>query len=81
MITAEKLESLTTLGPKSLAKILDKSGYSMCSFQTAKFVGITNAGQFCYLATWFDESGTGNLEKSKVFITYDHSTETMSAEF
>ena len=80
MITAETLNTLTNMGPKGLAVILDQSGYSMCAFKSAKFLGITNGGQFCYKVTYHDENGEGEAV-GKVFVKYDHSTHAMTADF
>lgn len=81
MITAEKLTEVTTLTRHDLAKILDTSGYSMCAFETATFLGITNGGQFCYRVTYWDEAGTGDHEVSKVFVSLDQTTGTVTADF
>lgn len=81
MILADTLTYLTTFTPKVLAQVLDKSGYSMCSFKTAEFLGITNGGQFCYRVTYFDEAGTGQDEVGKVFISYDSATGAVTADF
>lgn len=81
MLTAEKIQKLITLSPAGLSKALQRSGYSGCAFETSKFLGITNGGQFCYSATFFDESGTGEIESTKVFISYDHGTEAVVADF
>lgn len=80
MITADQLKTVTTLGPKGLAVVLDQSGYSMCAFKTATFLGITNGGQFCYRVTYYDENGLGE-EVGKVFVTFDHSTGGITADF
>jgi len=81
MIMADTLQYLVTLTPKLLAKILDASGYSMCSFQTAKFVGLTTGGEFCYKVTYFDETGTGENEVGKVFVKYDTQSHAITADF
>jgi hypothetical protein len=69
MLTADKVKVLTTLDRSSLARILDHSGYSMCSFKSAEFLGITNGSQFCYKVVYFDEAGTGEDEVGKVFVS------------
>lgn len=81
MLTADKLKALTELGPKGLAVFLDQSGYSMCAFETAKFLGITNGGQLCYQVSYFDDAGTNELELGKVFISYDHVNDRVTADF
>ncbi len=55
MITAEMLQSCSSLTKDDLVQILDTSGYSMCAFETAKFLGLTDSGQYCYEVTFFDE--------------------------
>jgi hypothetical protein len=81
MITADTLKGMMSFTTKDLAKILDVSGYSMCSFETAKFLGLTNGNQFCYQVTYFDEAGTGENESAKVFVSLDQETGFLSAEF
>jgi hypothetical protein len=81
MILADTVATLTTFSPKGLAQVLDKSGYSMCSFKTAQFLGITNSGDFCYRVTYFDEAGTGQDEVGKVFVRYDSVNGFITAEF
>lgn len=81
MITADKVKILAELGPKGLAVFLAQSGYSGCSFKTAKFLGITNGGQFCYQATYYDEAGTGETETTKVFLSYDHVNDSVTADY
>jgi hypothetical protein len=81
MILADTLAYLTTFTPKTLAKVLDTSGYKMCSFKTVKFLGMTNGGQFCYSVTYFDEAGTGQDEVGKVFVSYDHANNSITADF
>jgi hypothetical protein len=81
MITADTLIELINFTPKDLARVLDTSGYTMCAFETAKFLGITNGGQFCYKVTYFDEAGTGDHEVGKVFVSLDQSTGELTADF
>lgn len=81
MLTADKVKLLTTMGATSLKMTLASSGYTGCAFKSAKFLGITNGGQFCYQATYFDDAGTGEDETCKVFITYDHANDRITADF
>ena len=81
MITAERLQTLTTFTPKALGVALAQSGYTGCSFETAEFLGITNGGQFCYKVTYFDEAGTGENEVGKVFLTYHSDVGYVTADF
>jgi hypothetical protein len=80
MILADTLKTLTSMGPKALARVLDVSGYSMCSFKSAEFLGITNGGEFCYKVTYHDDAGTGE-EVGKVFVKYDQINHAMTADF
>ena len=80
MITADTLKTLTSFGPKGLSVVLDNSGYSMCAFKAAEFLGITNGGQFCYKVTYYDDNGEGEAV-GKVFVTYDHATHSITADF
>lgn len=81
MIMADTLQYLSTLTPRHLTKILDASGYPMCSFETAKFLGLTNSGEFCYKVTYFDEAGTGENEVGKVFVKYNTENHAIAADF
>ena len=81
MLTADKVKVLTSLDRSSLARILDRSGYSMCSFKSTEFVGITNAGQFCYKVVYFDDAGSGEDEVGKVFVNYDHASDRITADY
>lgn len=81
MITARTLKGLISFTTKDLQKILDTSGYSMCSFETAEFLGMTNGGQFCYKVTYYDETGTEEVETGKVFVSLDQTTGVVTADF
>lgn len=80
MITAEKLQTLITFTPEALARALSVSGYKGVSFETAKFLGITNAGQFCYSVSYFDEN-LGGEAQDKVFLSYDPSAGSVKADY
>ena len=80
MILAAELNKYATLDRYDLAKILARSGYMGMSFESAKFLGITNSGDFCYSVQYFDESGTGEVEVAKVYISKS-ATGDMAAEF
>ena len=68
MITADKLALLTNMPAAMLTEGIRQSGYKKDSFTSAKFVGITNAGEFAYLAVFPVEGGT---DSCKVFVNYD----------
>jgi hypothetical protein len=59
---------------------LHHSGYKDAQFKTAKFVGITNGGQFCYGVTFQDEESMGTGQ-GKVFLTYDPVAGKVSADY
>ena len=80
MLTADKLKTLTSLGPAGLTTILKQFGYKKASFKTATFIGITNGGQLCYSVTSEDPNGKGDDPVSKAFIGYDHVTNTITAD-
>ena len=80
MILATEVDKFTTLSRYDLVKILAQSGYSGMSFESAKFLGITNGGDFCYSATFFDDAGTGEVETVKIYVNKD-ATGNLVAEF
>jgi len=80
MILAAELNKYATLDRYDLANILARSGYMGISFESVKFLGITNGGDFCYSVQYFDESGTGEIEVAKVYISKS-ATGDMVAEF
>ena len=80
MITADTLKTLTEMGPKGLSVILSQSGYSGNSFKSAKFLGITNGGQFCYKVTYHDDNGEGDAV-GKVFVKYNTADHSITADF
>ena len=80
MILAAELNKYATLDRYDLANILARSGYMGMSFESAKFLGITNGGDFCYSVQYFDESGTGEVEVAKVYVKKS-ATGHITAEF
>ena len=80
MILADTLKLLTGMGPTALSQVLDKSGYTMCSFKSAKFLGMTNGGQFCYSVTYYNKHTEGE-DVGKVYVNYDQASGFMTAEF
>ena len=67
MITPEKLKELISYNAPTLTKLAKESGYKCPAFSSCKFLGITNGGQFCYMAVFLVEGGT---DSTKVFITH-----------
>ena len=78
MITAETLAVLTTYSPQYLTKAAQLSGWKGPVFSSCKFLGITNGGQFCYMAVFQVEGGT---DSTKVFLTYDHTEDRVIADY
>lgn len=68
MILAETLKTLTTFTTHALAMALHHSGYKGAKFNSAKFLGMTNAGQFCYSVTYIEHDAE---QTGKVFLSYD----------
>ena len=67
MITAERLALLTSYNAGALHKALGKKAEDF-EFVGAKFLGITNGGQFCYRVVHAVKGGT---DSGKVFLTYN----------
>ena len=78
MITAEKLETLTTFTPGALTRAINWAGYKGDMFTSAKFLGITNGGQFCYWVVFHVEGGT---DSTKVFLSYNPTDGTVKADY
>lgn len=78
MITAETLQTLTSFTAPALSRAIQDTGYKEDKFTSAKFLGITNGGQFCYYVVFHVEGGT---DSTKVFLTYNHADGTVSAEY
>jgi hypothetical protein len=78
MITADTLEVLTTYSPQYLTRAAQNAGYKGPAFTGAKFIGITNGGQFCYTAVFQVKDGT---DSTKVFLTYDHAEDRVFADY
>ena len=78
MITADTLKILTTFTPQGLYGSVQDAGYKGPEFTSCRFLGITNAGQFCYMAVFQVKGGT---DSTKVFLTYDHIHSSVSADY
>jgi hypothetical protein len=68
MITAEQLKMLTTRTATELTNTARDSKYKGAAFTAARFLGITNGGQFCYTASFPVKGGVGS---TKVFLTFN----------
>jgi hypothetical protein len=78
MITAEALKTLTSFTAPALSRAIQDAGYKGDKFTGAKFLGITNGGQFCYLCTYTVEGGT---DSCKVFLTYNPAEGRVTADY
>lgn len=67
MITAETLQTLTTFTAPALTRAMCLAGYGDQGYTTARFLGLTNAGQFCYQCTRPDGDAVHTV---KVFLTH-----------
>lgn len=76
MITADKVKMLTEMGPKGLNALLGEQARDLV-FTGAKFLGITNGGQFCYTVTFQVKGGT---DSTKVFLDYNHTMDKVFAD-
>ena len=79
MITVETLARLTNMTTDDLTQAFERAGYQDESFITARFIGITNAWQFCYSVQYTDEDE--GLITNKVFLTYNPVHDTVTAEY
>jgi hypothetical protein len=80
MITAERLQTLTTFTPVALARGLELSGYKDVEFNTAEFLGITNGGQFCYRVTFYNDH-IQEEDTGKVYLTYDQAVGSVKVDY
>ena len=77
MITANKLALLINMPPVMLTQLLQASGYKKDRVTEAKFLGLTNAGQFCYE---IDYDNFGTKEYRKMFLTYNPTADKVTAD-
>jgi hypothetical protein len=78
MVTADKLKLLTNFPAFMLTTLIQQAGYKKDKFNTAKFLGITNGGQFCYSVTYVEDGEDCN---TKVFLNYDSVADAVSADY
>jgi hypothetical protein len=78
MILASKLAELTSYTPAALTRILNASGYKRDVVTEARFLGMTNGGQFCYRVDYDD---FGELVQVNMFVKYDPATGKVTADF
>ena len=78
MITADTLKTLISYTAQDLTREAQRCGYKGPEFTGAKFLGITNGGQFCYMAVFQVKGGT---DSTKIFLTYDHAEDRVIADY
>ena len=78
MVTADKLKLLTNFPAFMLTTLIQQAGYKKDKFNTAKFLGITNGGQYCYSVTYIEDNEEYN---TKVFLTYDPVADMITADY
>jgi hypothetical protein len=78
MITAQKLQYLTTLPHQLLEDSLPKSRRNSAKFRGSRFLGISNAGQFVYEVLTFTDCEDAAVEK--VFVSYDPAADRVSVD-
>ena len=69
MITADTLTTLISFTAPALTRAAQLAGYKGPDFTSCKFIGITNAGHFCYTVVFQVKGGT---DSTKVFLDYNH---------
>jgi hypothetical protein len=79
MILAETLATLTQFSAPALTRAINLAGYKEDKFIGARFLGMTNGGQFCYTVTYKTEDR--ETESCKVFLSYDQATGAVSAGY
>jgi hypothetical protein len=67
MITAETLKRLISYNAPTLNSLARENGYKGPAFSSCRFLGMTNGGEFCYMAVFLVEGGT---DSTKVFVSY-----------
>ena len=78
MITADKLKTLTSFTAQALTRTAKDGGYKGPEFTSCRFIGITNAGQFCYTVVFHVKGGT---DSTKVFLSYDPTAGKVIADY
>jgi len=80
MITADTLRRMTGFTAEALTDLIRQAGYKGDKFKESKFLGITNAGQYCYQVLYFDDN-LGEDAYTKVFITHDQFEQSTVADY
>ena len=78
MITADKLRLLTNMPTVMLTTGIQQAGYKKDTFKGSRFIGMTNANEFCYEVDYDD---FGELTRCKVFVKYDPTADQVSMDY
>ena len=78
MITADKLRLLTNMPPVMLTEGIRQAGYKKDKIETAEFLGITNANEFCYKVAYLEDN---EFHETKVFVRYDPTADQVSMDY
>jgi hypothetical protein len=71
MITPDTLKTLISFSAPALTRAAKDGGYKGPAFSSCKFLGITNGGQFCYMAVYLVNPGKSqDTDSIKVFLTH-----------
>ena len=72
MITPETLNTLISYRAPELTSIAKADGYKGPAFSSCKFLGISNGGQFVYMAVFLVNPGkSDDIDSTKVYVTYE----------
>lgn len=77
MITPDTLKILTGFTAPALHRLAVEAGYNGPAFTMCRFLGITDCGQFCYMAVFHVK---GSSDSTKVFLNYNHTMDTFFAD-
>ena len=78
MILADTLKTLTSFTAPALTKAIQLAGYKKDSFTAARFLGMTNGLQFCYLCTYTED---GEICTTKVYVSYDPTADRVIVDY
>jgi hypothetical protein len=80
MITADTLKRMTGFDAGGLTALIHAQGYKQDKFKDSRFLGITNAGEYCYEVLYFDDN-LGEDAYTKVFVKHDQFEQTTVADY
>lgn len=78
MITKDHLALIINMPVPMVNQLAFDCGYE-ANFRSAIFIGINGDGHFVYEVSWEEEEGRHGI--GKVFIKYNHKTNTLSLDF